>query len=623
MVLSVVGMAWWPTTAMAVEGYDELKLLPDDGAGSQQFGEAVAVDGDRIVVGHSFDDANGVQSGSAYVFDTSGNQLVKLLADDGAAVDLFGRAVAIDGDRIVVGAPYDDDYGSFSGSAYVFDASGNQLAKLLPDDGAVADQFGTAVAIDGDRIVIGAYGDDDAGRDSGSAYVFDVSGNQLAKLVPEDDAAQEHLGTSVGVDGDRVAVGGFGAFDGTQSGSAYVFDTSGNQLAKLVPDGVAAGDLLGVSVAIGGDRVVVGAVSNDGDGSFSGSVYAFDTSGNQVATLVPDDGVQIGGGALAVDGDRVVVGAIGDDVNGSLSGSAYVFDTSGNQVAKLIPSDGATRDYFGDAVAIDGDRVVIGAPRDDDNGERSGSVYVFSPSDVTAPVVSVGVDPASPDGTNGWYVTAPVVSVSATDDDSGVASCEVRFDDGAWSVYSGPVSVGDGSTEVEARCSDEAGNVSDPVAVSLPVDTVAPVVAFAGNEGTYGAGDTITIVCTASDVTSGIASDSCDQASLDGAPAYDFVGDNTLTADAVDVAGNASSTSTTFTVFVDAAEIGEVVEDFVDDPKVAADLSRKAADVESAPNDRARAGKCRALHNKIRAQVGKTLTVDEAGVLHALVDEIC
>ena len=139
---------------------------------------------------------------------------MKLTASDGAGGDWFGVSVSIDGDTVVIGAYYDDDDGSNSGSAYVFTrvtagdlASGwTQVAKLTADDGAADDLVRLrSVSIDGDTVVIGAYTDDDDGSDSGSAYVFtrDTAGDlasgwtQVAKLTA-DDGAEGHDRRSAG-----------------------------------------------------------------------------------------------------------------------------------------------------------------------------------------------------------------------------------------------------------------------------------------------------------------------------------------------------------------------------------------------------------------------------------------
>ncbi|CAK0794427.1 unnamed protein product, partial [Prorocentrum cordatum] len=167
-------------------------------------------------------------------------RLLKLVASDGAAGDFFGISVAVssDGARVVVGAYGDDDQGSSSGSAYVLDGTtGERLLKLVASDGAENDYFGVSVAVssDGARVVVGAYGDDDVGSRSGSAYVLDgTTGERLLKLVASDGAAFDGFGISVAVssDGARVVVGAYYDDDG---GSAYVLDgATGERLLKLV-----------------------------------------------------------------------------------------------------------------------------------------------------------------------------------------------------------------------------------------------------------------------------------------------------------------------------------------------------------------------------------------------------
>ena len=161
----------------------------------------------------------------------------KLLADDGVYYEYFGYSVSNDGDTMVIGAPYDDDKGVQSGSAYVFtrDTAGDltsgwtHVAKLTADDGAASDFFGWSVSIDGDTVVIGAQHDDDKGVNSGSAYVFmratagDLTSGwtQVAKLTAGDGAANDEFGSSVSIDGDAVVIGAVQSQ--TSSGSAYVF----------------------------------------------------------------------------------------------------------------------------------------------------------------------------------------------------------------------------------------------------------------------------------------------------------------------------------------------------------------------------------------------------------------
>ncbi len=137
------------------------------------------------------------------------NEDLKLLPRDGASGHLFGNSIAIDNGVVAVGAIWDDDNGSDSGSAYLFDAStGVQIAKLLPSDGAAGDHFGLSIAIDDGVVAVGASGDDVNGPNSGSAYLLDAStGAQIAKLLPDDGAAGDRFGHSIAINDGVVAMG--------------------------------------------------------------------------------------------------------------------------------------------------------------------------------------------------------------------------------------------------------------------------------------------------------------------------------------------------------------------------------------------------------------------------------
>lgn len=151
---------------------NEVKIKPSDGAADDSFGISVAIGCNRIVVGADSDADNGSFSGSAYIFNLNGTQLAKIKPSDGAADDNFGLSVSISSGRIIVGSKLDDDNGSASGSAYVFDLNGTQIAKIKASDGAASDGFGESVAVGSGRIVVGASGDDDNGSNSGSAYIY-------------------------------------------------------------------------------------------------------------------------------------------------------------------------------------------------------------------------------------------------------------------------------------------------------------------------------------------------------------------------------------------------------------------------------------------------------------------
>ena len=383
------------------------KLTASDAESGDYFGSSVAIGGDTIVVGSG--------SEAAYVLRTTDggatyDEVTKLTAaapwwSDAAATDFFGNSVAIDGDTVVVGARLDDDAGSNSGSAYVFRTTNGgstyaQVAKLTASDAYTSDEFGYSVAIDGATIVAGAPYDDGNNcgyhcTDSGAVYVFHTTDggatyDQVARLTPSGISVREHrFGYSVAIYGNTVVVGSWG--DAGKRGAAYVFRTSDGatyyQVAKLTGSDTVSGDHFGVSVAIDGDTILVGA--NYAGTDEGGSVYVFRTSDgyDQVAKLTAVDAAYWDnfGRSVAIDGGTVVVGASGDDDGGSGSGSVYVFRTtdggaSYGQLAKLTAADASSSDYFGVPVAIAGGTVVVGAPYDDDAGPSSGSVYVFDPN---------------------------------------------------------------------------------------------------------------------------------------------------------------------------------------------------------------------------------------------------
>jgi FG-GAP repeat len=314
------------------------KLTADDAAEGDLFGIDVAVHGDTVVVGTARRNGSSDLSGAAYVFvrDTDGmwSQQQKLLANDVAAGDRFGNTVAIEGETVVVGA-----WGVSTGSAYVFTRAGTtwfQRIKLLANDATFGDRFGRSVSLGGNTIVIGATESGGAVPDSGAAYVFTGVGafwSQQAKLIAGDGADNDKFGTSVAVSGDTVVVGAFWDDDaGTDSGSAYVFMRSGTTWAeqqKLTAGDAAADDEFGNSVAVSGDTVVVGAHKHDDVGINSGSAYAFVRSKTNwllLKKLAASDAraVEQFGDSVAINGNTVVVGAGLGDSTVNNTGAAYV-----------------------------------------------------------------------------------------------------------------------------------------------------------------------------------------------------------------------------------------------------------------------------------------------------------
>ena len=392
---------------------EEAKLTAPDGSEWDSFGYSVSVSGDTIVVGASGDNGRG----SAYIFErvegtANWVQVAKLTASDGVVGDVFGASISISGDTVVVGAFLDDDSGQSSGSAYLFESpeggwiDASETAKLTASDGAASDYFGHSVSVSGDTVVVGAPLDDDGADRSGSVYVFEKPEggwsdlNETAKLTASEAVPVGFLGRSVSISADTVVAGAYGDDDnGEYSGSAYLFEkpVSGwidmTETTKLKASDGAPGDYFGVSVSVDGDTVVVGAFLARVSGAECGSAYLFEkpvtgwTDMTETAKLSASDGAgeDYFGYSVSVSGDTAVVGADGDDDSESSSGSAYVFERPGTswtditETTKLTATDGNGFDIFGWSVSNSGGTVVVGAQGDSDNGEHSGSAYVYAP----------------------------------------------------------------------------------------------------------------------------------------------------------------------------------------------------------------------------------------------------
>lgn len=267
-----------------------------------------------------------------------------------------------------------------------------QQQAFFASDADQNDRFGRALDVSGDTAVIGAPLNDDAGNASGSAYVFVFSQGLWAeqqKLVASDAAATDVFGVSVAISGDTLVVGAEGKAD--DSGAAYIFTRSNNvwtEQLKLVPADVAVGDDFGGAVDIEGDTLAVASEGDDDNGTISGSVFVYART-NGVWSLqqkiIPDDpgGGGLFGSSVSLSGDTLAVGRPLDDDGGANSGAAYVFVRNAGmwgQQQKLTAFDASSGDRFGGAVALHLDTLVVGAFFDDDGGTNSGSAYVFGRS---------------------------------------------------------------------------------------------------------------------------------------------------------------------------------------------------------------------------------------------------
>lgn len=357
------------------------RLFAVDAEAADNFGEGVSVDGDRAIVGS--------MTNAAYVFtrDEAGvwRQEAKLIGDDPARGDRFGRSVAISGNIAVVGAAFDDDNGGGSGAVYVFrrEAGGSwsREAKLTAVDGATGDRLGASVAVSGNLVIASA------SEDFGEAYVFgrDDGGvwSQESKLVG-DGLRQDFQNESVAIDGNRAILGATSnARNGREAGAAYVFvrDQTGSwsREAELIASDGASGDGFGRVVAIAGDVAIASARRFGGEDA----TYVFrrdgDGSWSQEAKLSDGDPDTNSVTSAAVADDLVVLG-VRQAANGR--GAVYLFrrGTSGtwSQTTTFGVGLATDGDEFGRSVAINHDVVIVGAPGDDNRGNDAGSAHAIA-----------------------------------------------------------------------------------------------------------------------------------------------------------------------------------------------------------------------------------------------------
>ncbi len=256
-------------------------LEPSDSAPMDQFGRALAINDNYAVIGVPNNDSNGQGAGAAYVFDvTTGQELHRLFPADGVPFIGFGSSVAIHGNLIAVGAGNGHGVSNYTGAVYLFDAvTGAERLKLMAPDGQVADRFGNTLAMNGTRLVVGAPFDRDNGNGAGSTYLFDPLTNTLVKkILAPDGAAGEFFGSALTMDGNYIAVGAYG--DEGVRGSSYLFDAAtGDYVTKHQAGDGQAADAFGVSLGIDGDNLLVGATGDDDQGLNAGAVYIFRVTG--------------------------------------------------------------------------------------------------------------------------------------------------------------------------------------------------------------------------------------------------------------------------------------------------------------------------------------------------------
>jgi hypothetical protein len=357
------------------------------------FGTSVAIDGDLIVVGEILGTANSVtKAGKVYIFNTTGHLLVNLTASNPQKNANFGWAVDISGDKVVVGEPLANVNGEAdAGRAHIFSTAGVHLKTLTAPTPIEGVEFGTSVAIDENLIIIGTYvriGGFPKATDlrpspvgtKSLVYLYDTEGNLQNTLESPVSTDPSSFGVSSAIDGEIIVIGeDHSNVSGVpDAGRAYIFSTNGTPLATLEPSTPTWWGVFGLTVAVCGDVVVISEPWSD-----PGNIHIFDSAGNKIKTLSGNYGP-----GIAVGSNIIVAGADDPVGNKRGAGRACIYDLNGNFLQNLTspnPQESAhfaAWGHFGSRVlALDEGTLVVGVPLEDINPNGDvGRVYTFSES---------------------------------------------------------------------------------------------------------------------------------------------------------------------------------------------------------------------------------------------------
>lgn len=367
-----------------------VELTASDGVAGNALGTTVAISGNTVVVGQncleigSNPNCNVQNQGVAYVYEKPSSgwsnmvQTAELTPSDGQASDEFGLAVAVSGDTIVVG--------SGTGKVYVYVKPVNGWTNMTEtaqlSDGVTGDCFGCAVAIDQQTIVVGAAETTINGNQSqGAAYVFvepatgwATTSSYAAQLTASDGTFEDIFGISVGISGNTIVAGAPFYQDRTGPGAAYVFvkPTSGwsnmTQTAELTKTEQGLFDEFGLAVAIDGNTIAVGAPQAQGNDNSAGGAYVFVepptgwANSTETAQLLASSATQNFGFSMATSGNKVVVGTFSGTSNSVFVYAKPKGGWTSTSSDSLTIGSGEGFVLFGFSVAIAGDVVAAGAP---------------------------------------------------------------------------------------------------------------------------------------------------------------------------------------------------------------------------------------------------------------------
>jgi hypothetical protein len=361
------------------------------------FGQSVSLSGGIALVGASLDGTTGSGSGQAYLFNVATGALLHTLANPTPATnDFFGLRVSISGNLALVGAQNDDTSATNAGAAYLFNVATGALQRTFLNPGTspiASDNFGHAVAVSGNHVLISANLDDTGATNAGAAYLFDATTGALLRTFLNPTAASgDQFGSEVALFGGMALIGApFDDTGATNSGAAYLFDTATGALLRTFANPTpSADDNFGFSVALSGTRALIGALQDDAAGFNEGAAHLYDlATGTLVSTLLipsPAGNSEFLGQSAALSDSFALVGAGFDNSAATDGGGAYLFDAAtGALLQEIFDPQPGLNDRFGFAAALDGVNALIGAQTDRVGGVQVGQVFYYAPTAVPEP----------------------------------------------------------------------------------------------------------------------------------------------------------------------------------------------------------------------------------------------
>lgn len=370
----------------------EDRILSPRALAEGAFSRSLAIEGPTVVVGADQSSRFAIRGGAAHVFSRTrdGWEHATVLGPaEPEDFSLFGNAMDMDEDWLVIGARNATGPEPRAGAVYVYSRTGDETfveyARLISPSPVGGGRFGTSVAINSSHLIIGEDHEQTERSLAGKAWVFAFDGTNWVSEAELSSVAMQPsgiVGSTVTIDGDTALVGSPGHDDG--AGAAFRFDRTdgswGFTQAITAPEN---GANFGSSVAITDSELYIGASSATGVEPASGAVYVFVRgSSNSSGTLVSDaagTGSRFGA-ALSVGGTLALVGADGADVAGSQDGTVTVFSSASGawaQVATIDAEDEGLGESFGFSVSVNAGRALIGAVEDDVDGPNAGAAYVL------------------------------------------------------------------------------------------------------------------------------------------------------------------------------------------------------------------------------------------------------